>query len=109
MREASQCSNTRIGPTLHTRLEPNVRAWIGRLSDCVCATLGDRVVTAKPLRRLVSNLCHRSDDYVTTQSVREASQCSNTHVAATHTRLEPNIRARIGRLSVCVREFGGSW
>jgi hypothetical protein len=44
------------------------------------------------------------------QPMREASQYSNTRVVATLTRLEPNVRARIGRLCVCdVREFGGSW
>ena len=38
-----------------------------------------------------------------------ASQCSNTRVMASHTRLWSDIRARIGRLCGHERESGGSW
>ena len=65
------------------------------------------VVTAKTLQRLVSSLCHLSDDCVTTTAY-EGSLTVLKHpcCVATHTRLEPNVRARIGRLFCVCASLG---
>ena len=100
--QASQCSNTRIAAT-HTRPLSNIRDRIGCLLS-LCASPGAR---CKRSNRTSVALATRLIDLVTVpppHGVGQASQCSNTRIAATHTRPWSNIRDRIGRL--CARAQG---
>ena len=102
---APQCANTRVAAT-HTRPWSNISARTQGVSVCES---GGLMVTAKPVKRRISDLPQRSGVTVSPpHGAESAPQCSNIRVAATHTRPWSNISARTGRLSVRSRGAHGN-